>query len=272
MSDGKRYLLVGAIMAVVVGGILFVVGLQERKLAATASQVPEEITLKDLIARGPNGNPNIILKDFVLCENFVYKTRGPVWEAAWVPAIPREAMPPGQKQGGRPAAVQAIIFTINASSEQDLFQRCGQARLPALVTNGLVSLGSQEQALLQQSYPGTDFTRCLIIQEGREPAGVIKQVVMIGGGGLLTLIGLGLGGFMGVQWYLEPPKPRRKRRSRDDEDDDDDDDDDRPRRKRPSRDEDEEERPRRAKKSRRDGEEKSERPKKSRKPRRDEEE
>jgi hypothetical protein len=268
MSDGKSYLLWGAVFCVVAGGISFFVGLDERSLAATASKTPEEISLKDLIARGPNGNPNIILKDFALCENFVYKTGRTGWQSAWVPAVPRDAVPPGQGKGAKQVNVQALIFTINASSEQDLFQRCDKPRLPALVTNRMVSLGSEEKKLLEQSYPGTDFSRCLIIQEGREPASAVKQSLMIGGGGLMAVIGLGILGFIGFQWYQVRPKPRRKRRVRVEDDEE----DDRPSRRRSIRDEDDEEPPRRAAKSRQDDEEDDDRRRRPRRPRRDEEE
>jgi hypothetical protein len=113
----RNFLTLGVFLGVV-GVILVVVGLQERNLAAAASQEPEEISLKNLIARGPNGNPNIILKDFALCDNYVFKTRGTQWSSAWVPAVPAEAVPPGQARGGRPAAIQALIFTINAQGNR----------------------------------------------------------------------------------------------------------------------------------------------------------
>jgi hypothetical protein len=172
------------------GIVLVVVGFLEKGLSAAASKEPEEIALKDLITRGPEGNPNILLKDFDLCENYVYRTKNGLWEAAWVPAVPSDVM--GAGRGGKPTIVQALIFTINARDPSGLYQLCGQARLRALVTNKITSLGSEERALLEQSYPGTDFSRCLIIQEGREPAGPMKLVFMVGGGSLLALAGLGL--------------------------------------------------------------------------------
>jgi hypothetical protein len=217
-----RYLLIGGAVLIVIGIILAVVGLQEKNLASGASGTPEEITLKDLIARGPDGNPNIILTDFVLCDNYIFKTRNGIWENAWVPAIPRENAI--QNRGGKPSNVKALIFTINARSQNDLYQRCEQPKLRALVTNKMVSLGSQERALLTKEYPGTDFSKCLIIQEGREPAGPLKLILMIGGGGLLALFGLGLIGLGGVilLWRRGSSVPTRRRRMRDDGDEEED--------------------------------------------------
>jgi hypothetical protein len=214
-----RYLFVGGIVLIVIGIILAVVGFQEKNLASGASGTPEEITLKDLIARGPEGNPNIILTDFVLCDNYVFKTRNNVWENAWVPAIPRQDAT--QNRGGKPSNVKALIFTLNARSQNDLYQRCEQPKLRALVTNKMVSLGNQERALLTKEYPGTDFSKCLIIQEGREPAGPLKLILMIGGGGLLALFGLGLIGLASGLWLWRRGSSvaTQKRRMRVDDDD-----------------------------------------------------
>jgi hypothetical protein len=122
------------------------------------------------------------------------------------------------------------------------------------VTNKIVSLGGQERTLLEQSYPGTDFSRCLIIQEGREPAGWTKLIIMVGGGSLATLIGLGLLGLAGVSWLRQPAAKTKRRR-----DEDDDEEEERPRKpKRRRRDKDEreedeeEEKPRRRKRRARD--------------------
>jgi hypothetical protein len=227
-----RYLFIGGVVLIVFGIILAVIGFQEKNLASGASATAEEISLKDLIARGPDGNPNIILTDFVLCDNYVYKTRNGVWENAWVPAIPRQDAI--QNRGGKPSNVKALIFTINARSQADLYQRCEQPKLRALVTNKIVSLGSQEREKLAKDYPGTDFSKCLIIQEGREPAGPLKLIFMIGGGSLLGLFGLGLIGLGAVLWLWRrgSSAPARMRRMRDDEAEDEGEEEDRPRKAR----------------------------------------
>jgi hypothetical protein len=238
-----RFLFGTGIVLMIIGIILAVVGFQERSLAATASQAPEEISLKDLIARGPDGNPNIILTDYVLCDNFVYQERNGSWEHAWVPAVPREQA--GQNTGGKATQVKALIFTIHARNQHDLAQRCEQPKLRALVTNRIVSLKSQERDLLAKSYPGTDFSKCLIIQEGREPAGPTKLILMIGGGGFAALAGLGMiGAGFGVWLWRRRQAgqlPGTRRLAADDEDQEP---EDQPRpRRRPLAAEDDEERP-----------------------------
>ncbi len=191
--------------------------------------MPEEISLANLIARGPAGNTNIIVKDFVVCQNFVYETKstGGSWTKVWVPVVPSSAVQPGQMNGGTPTKVQALIFSINITNQAGLEQKCRGPKLRALLTNGLVSLGSQERNLLSGAYPATDFDKCLIIQEGREPAGAGKQIMMIGGGILLALGGLGSLGFGFYQMSAEQRPTTRKKRPRsrrvaEEEDEDDD--------------------------------------------------
>jgi hypothetical protein len=206
------------IMLLIFGGILFGVGWQERGMAANASAQPEEISLKNLIARGPDGNPNIILTDYVLCENLVYESKNGRWTKVWIPAIPTTDLPPNATKVGRPGNIRALVFSINAGNEAEVEQRCQQPKLRALVTNKIVSLGGQEKKLLEQNYPGTDFARCLIIQEGREPAGSTKLLLMLGGGSVLVLAGLGVLGVTAVQHFRQSAaSPKRRRLSPEEE-------------------------------------------------------
>lgn len=177
-------------------GVMFVyLGLKERSVSAQASHAPEKISLARLLARETDGNPNVILTNFVPCDDYVYEQDNTRWTGAWVPVIPDEGVEPGRGHAEAPKQVQALIFSINAHNEMELYNRCTRPELPALVVNKIVSLKSDQKKLLQEKYPGTDFEKCLIIQEGREPAGDTKLLVMIGGGGLAALAGLCLTGF-----------------------------------------------------------------------------
>lgn len=235
-----------AVIGLAVVGIgLMVWGGMEWNLGRGASSKPERITLKQLIARGPEGNPNIILTDFELGDNYVYEEKNGVWQGVYVPATPTgEANAPVGP--GRPAApIKAVIFSLNVKSEAQIEPVLGKRELPALVTNRIKSLGSEEKRLLQNSYGnGIDVDHCLVIQEGRTPmSGAILALIF--GGGLLCL--LGSAGIVVGSIVADHKRtgPQRKARREDDEDrprrrrhDDDEDDEPRPRRRR-SRDEDE---------------------------------
>src|SRR6476659_1498267 len=104
-----RLLLTLGIGLPALGGLFAWYGYKERDIAAGSTQTPETISLKDLIARGPDGNANIVLTDYVPCDNFVIEKKHGVWEGAWVPVVPKEEAVNGE--GGSPTAFKAVIFT-----------------------------------------------------------------------------------------------------------------------------------------------------------------
>ena len=189
-------------LALIVLGVMFIYfGWKERSVAVKASQSPERIALAELLKRGADGNPNIILTDFVPCENYVYEEDKSRWTGAWVPVVPAEGNHPRELHAGPVGDVRALIFTTMAGNEGELYRRCGKRELPALVVNNIVSLKSEYRDLLQQRYPGSNFDKCLIIQEGREPASDTKLWAMLGGGAAATILGLCLAGVFAIRAF-----------------------------------------------------------------------
>jgi hypothetical protein len=158
-------------------------GLLERTVALRSTQTPEEISLEKLLARGPSGNPNIILTDFALCKNFVYELGQQ--PRVWIPVVPGNINDPPPQ----PTRVHALLFSTNVQNQKELQQRCAQPKLPVLVANKLTVL-LDERGLLETSYPETNFDRCLFLEEGREPSSQTKWMLMIGGGAAAVLAGL----------------------------------------------------------------------------------
>jgi hypothetical protein len=232
----------------VVGVGLIIWGVIEWRLGRGASAAPERISLKQLIARGPEGNPNIILTDFELGDNFVCEEKNGRWTGVYVPAMPAGEAKPAAGPGRPPTAIKAVIFSLNVHSEAEVGPVLGKRELPALVTNRIRSLGSEEKRLLQDSYGGgIDVNNCLIIQEGRTPMSGLLLALIFGGGvlSLLGAVGVAVAGLMPGRQVGSPrgrgrarrddedERPRKRRRAGEEEDDE-----PRPQRRRP-RDEDE---------------------------------
>jgi hypothetical protein len=174
-------------------GVLGYLSVKEWRLSRSSSATPEEITLKALVARGPHGNPNIILTEYFPCPNFVCQEGkyGKDWTTVWVPVLPLDQAVVQLPQGPNTISnFQAIIISTNAKNEAEMTARLVQPKLRSMVMNELRSLGSEEKKLLAQNYPNTDFSKCLIIEEGREPAGSGKLLLMAGGGGLAGVGGV----------------------------------------------------------------------------------
>jgi hypothetical protein len=182
-----------SIVLIVLGCALGFYTYQEGGLAVNASTQAETIALKDLIARGPNGNPHIVLTNFELDENIVCSTKdnSTTWEEVWVPLHPEDD--DGQAPGKAPkaVAVQALLFSKHCRNADELRARCGNVEeLHGMVINKIKGLGSEEQKQLASHYPGTDFGRCLIFEEGRSPAAWGVLLGLWAGSAALVVLGL----------------------------------------------------------------------------------
>jgi hypothetical protein len=194
---------------VVVGGILCYFGFKEWQMREASSAEPERISLQKLIARGPEGNPYVLLTDFEWCDDVVYEHKGgsAPWEKCWIPVVPSGGAPaagpfpgprfgpgaPERPAGPSPTAFRAIVMTSKVNGPGAVPGYTRQTTLKGLVTNSVMSLGSKERDLLKQGYPNTDFDKCIIIQDGREPAGPGMLAALLGGGTALFGGGLVIG-------------------------------------------------------------------------------
>jgi hypothetical protein len=175
-------------IGLLVGGIaLLIWGFKEKSLSDASSQVPETISLQQLIARGADGNPNIVLTNYRLCDNYVYEGPGSgstvigSWTKIFVPIVP----PDGDPFTKNP---QALIHSTRVKKVED-FAMLQTTQLRGMVTNRITSLDSKERNLLLQVYPNINFDRCIIFQEGREPKGSDTILLILLGGGGLTVAG-----------------------------------------------------------------------------------
>lgn len=175
-------------------GLCAVFWIEEYRLSSRSSQEPEEISLRDLIKRGPGGNPNIILKDFSIFEDYVYQRKlvSGRWTKVWVPIVPTDG---DEADAAKPAAIRAFLFSADVGNDKEVRQRFDRPQLRGMVNPDAAKPGILGGGLIRRSYPGTDPNTCLIIEEGKEPAGVLKLVLL----GVGFLLGTGL---TGAIWYL----------------------------------------------------------------------
>lgn len=188
-----RKFLKWSMVLVICGMGFFGRGLKEWRLASAASSVLEEISLKDLIARGRDGNPNVLLTNFVLGDRIVYHREDgkETWKKALAPVFPLESLPHGLDRVSPDTPIQAVVASSNATNEAEFCRRCEKPKLHALVTNRSRSLSDEEIKLLK-AFGEVDSSSCLIIEEGEEPNGFVTIALMIGGGVLAMVIGVRL--------------------------------------------------------------------------------
>lgn len=177
-----RYVLM--VFPLMLAGLCAVFGIQEYALSARSSQQPEETSLRDLIKRGPGGNPNIILKDFSIFEDYVYEKRFGEWKRVWVPIIPTGSDDVALSK----RAIRAFLYSEDLRNDKEVRQRFGKAKLRCMVNPEAPKPGIIGSILIEKSYPGTKSSDCIIIEEGKEPASPLK----------LSLYAMGVAFFVGL--------------------------------------------------------------------------
>src|SRR5919197_2943320 len=163
------------------GSIFVWKGLEQRGVARASSQTPETISLSHLIARGPEGNANIILTDFVAIKpHVVQRGKRGVYSGTWIPIVPKDAAPPDG--GVPPTGVKAFVYSDKVRNPEGAYQRLSNPELPGLVTNKIMTPNSGAMDELKEKFPQTDFSSCIFIHEGREPISEETAAFVIYGG------------------------------------------------------------------------------------------
>lgn len=180
-------------LLVAAGLVLCYLGYQEQQLANKCDVVPQSLSVKDLIANGPGGNCNVSVTDYAALstiEIITQKRRGPDTSEFYTPLIPitEAALIANQDESTIP--YQLIVKTDDANS-LDIFAEV--TSLQGLIVNDVESLGGQEANLIRQHLPGSNPKSCYILDLNRQPASTAYTYSMLGGGALLSLLGLLLG-------------------------------------------------------------------------------
>jgi hypothetical protein len=197
----------------VVGLVSLLVGLEQRQLAEQLATPAEEIALADLIAHGPGDRRHVIVKDFTVAGDTyaIHEKSGGL--VAWVPVVPTNEQTgctsTPERFGGtvktstrtvvwNPARIQAIIKFDSVQSEEDLKRLVRQkSSVRGLVRATNEGLDAKAKRLLRENYPGTDFSKCLLIEEELSaPLAAVYGVALglgvslLAAGALWTLIAL----------------------------------------------------------------------------------
>ena len=173
-------------LLLILGGVLIYFGIKEWMMASSASEQPESIALRDLIARGRAGNPHVVVTDFEVGDNPVcfYTTNKESFVDVWIPVVPRG----GAAIPNR--AIPALIMSKRARTKADLDRLCAQPSIQGMVSD--IWLNDKRKLKLRESLRDIDFSRCIIIEDGRQPAGPLRVIAFLGGGLAALTVGLGL--------------------------------------------------------------------------------
>lgn len=201
-TDGMldQFLFVVGFVVLILSGVGIYMGIQKLRLAATASDTPQTLTLAQLIAKGPGDNAHVLVTDCVPAMNYAFsyqkgkyesvskdQAENRNWTAVYVPLVPltpdmkfRRANHQDIRAALEPSAVRVIVIPNCAKNKASTDSWCDNTtRVQGMVVNLITSLDSQTEKLLKERYPGTDFSRCWIIREGETPARAGTQLAII---------------------------------------------------------------------------------------------
>jgi hypothetical protein len=197
-----------AILLLVIGGILLLAGFKAVRLASIARPAPHPITCADLADHGPGDNAHVEMSDFFLAYLTYVKVQpagAAEWSAVYVPAVPLQSEyhrkvleqidPHTNAAVGQPpvpGSFGVIVRGTRAHSEDDLKAMAGRDTIEGVVVNAFDPLPPEVADTLRKTFPGVDFDKVWVLDEGRTPPTATKGYVMLGVGATLALIALGL--------------------------------------------------------------------------------
>ena len=163
------------LVLLILGGVLIYFGIKEWMMAGSASEQPESIALRDLIVRGRAGNPHVVVTDFEVGDTPVcfYTSNKDSFVDVWIPVMPRG----GAAFPNR--SIPALIMSKRARTKADLDRLCAQPSIQGMVSD--IWLTDKRKFKLKESLH-IDFSRCIIIEDGRQPAGPLRVIAFLGGG------------------------------------------------------------------------------------------
>jgi len=183
-------------------------GYEEMKLKGIAAPEAQEITCAELIANGPGENAHVIISDFMLLQQaYVYEGSENNMDKVWIPAVAlggefhqefsnylseRDGEDINPDDLPKPKSIGLMVISSRMKTDDQMTAVADADTIRGLVINEIEKLSGEELEILKSSYPGIDFSTVYILEHGREPSGSGKMLGFLGGGALLSLLGLGL--------------------------------------------------------------------------------
>jgi hypothetical protein len=188
----------GCILGLIAGVLLAFLGWQEKQLLDKGTPQPQRLTLAQLAAKATIDNVHVSVTGFELGRGYVVEEKKGTWNIVWVPLVP-----PGQNPGANNSGIRVVIKSFNVKSENDLRTLASRTEITGVVTNDIHSMGSGASEKLAQSYPGADFSKAIVLEEGRSfPTSGYVSTMLGCGVGLIVL-----GVICGVCWILARLQP-----------------------------------------------------------------
>jgi hypothetical protein len=174
-------------------------GLAHWQLCAAGKDVPQRMTVDQLLRVGPGDNAHIVLTDFLFGERYLCSPNvdSPKYDRVWLPVLPRDDKNRPQALQNRfgrvvlQRGVQVIVTSSRLNTANEVARFRQQDELQGMIVHRTrvmgvpPEMGEQDQSTLRSWYPGTDVQRMLILEEDRRPALSLYHLALVWGGPIL---------------------------------------------------------------------------------------
>jgi hypothetical protein len=187
----KMSLLCCLLIALMFGPLLGFVGLGQHCLQLLGSVPPQEITLQDLITKGPGDNPHVALTDFQF-GGYVVETdsRSHSWSSVCVALFPTDGSDQLLRERSEPQTeIKAILETSAIGNDAALSQFLQQKRVTGLCSDTPSQSFGTMGTKLTEATPGSRLSSAWWIRELREPpSAAMVRVIFLGSAACHVLV------------------------------------------------------------------------------------
>jgi hypothetical protein len=159
------------------------------RTAQGTSPEPQIIPLRDLSATGYGDNRHVKVTGCALGHRYVAAQRNWAWEHVSVPLVPVDDDP-----GDAVPAVKnfwVVLVSSRPRRESDLKSLLQQSSVQGVVWRDRSMIELSEQNELRRLYPGLDWSKCLVLQEGVVPMKESTALAFLASSaGMVVLTGL----------------------------------------------------------------------------------
>lgn len=187
----------GVLFLFCVGGVLIFLGIREYNQVAR-NKKPQLISCMELGQNGPGDNKWVDLEKFGYSPGKYLTTQS----AIYVPAYATDsgygkryslAIGLGSKAKIPPPPPDPVFVLVKTSRSMENLQIARlESELEGMVVNDIDPLTQADIAQIQPAYPKTNFSKCWIVEEGREQGSAIKYLICLSSGGLCILLAVAL--------------------------------------------------------------------------------
>ena len=113
------------------------------------------------------------ITDFAFGTKYTFSKwkHGESYSKVWIPLFARSS------SGKEERKVRLLLRSTNVRNAAEVEKFCTRTTVGGMLINDLESLPSDHREQLKKCYPDTDFSNCLLVDEGREPVTLAGELL-----------------------------------------------------------------------------------------------